>query len=527
MSSGSLPTCPEPDAVAPPPARSPVWLPRLACAGVLTLIVLLSLHFVRFANVNADEGFYLAASQLSGEGWRAYRDFGFTQSPLLSYVNLPWLEACGYDLAGIRLASLGWTLITLLVGIAWLARSAGWTAATVFAGLLLLSPHWLAYGVMGKTYAFAGLTILIAAWSIMGRAPLHVRWAIFLLAAAAGVAARLPTAAFFLPVGFALLTETTRWPNRILWSTATLALAGLTLWLASAGAWEAAWYWTVDFHRESTMVRSFGLRLREFVLLAPVIWIGLVWRYGRPGGLIPRGAIGLGSAMACAVILNLCRPSCYGEYLTPFVPVAAWVAAPALTVFSSRRSFGLACTLVAILGVTLALVFRPALRPTSVIENAALAAAFLRQHVPREQKVIASMPEIPIASGHGVPLELAMGKFALSEGIDPARAATLHVLTPAALLERINDSRTGALALSRAAPWNFAWSVPRYQWLSESAAMSLRAAMESNYEWAYDNDDYVILLRKPVALGDVESGAPMTPSLSSMDPSAQPATMAP
>jgi hypothetical protein len=57
--------------------------------------------------------------------------------------------------------------------------------------------------------------------------------------------------------------------------------------------------------------------------------------------------------------------------------------------------------------------------------------------------------------------------------------------------------------------------------------MSLRAAMESNYEWAYDNDDYVILLRKPVALGDVESGAPMAPSLSSMDPSAQPATMAP
>src|SRR5882757_7722129 len=57
----------------------------LAVAAVV-LVAALGLLFVVRGELNADEGWYLYASRLVYRGQLPYRDFSFTQMPLLPYV---------------------------------------------------------------------------------------------------------------------------------------------------------------------------------------------------------------------------------------------------------------------------------------------------------------------------------------------------------------------------------------------------------------------------------------------------------
>src|SRR5688500_14780337 len=110
----------------------------LLAAGVA--LFALALWFVLHGVLNADEGFYLAASNLVSQGYQPYHDFGYTQAPLFPYVNLIWLDVFGHTLAGQRLAGLAWTLLMLASGITWLKRRFSWGVAALFVVLLLGAP---------------------------------------------------------------------------------------------------------------------------------------------------------------------------------------------------------------------------------------------------------------------------------------------------------------------------------------------------------------------------------------------------
>lgn len=65
------------------------------------------LYFVLYRKINLDEGWYLWASKLVYEGQLLYRDFAYTQTPLLPYVYGAWQLIAGEGvLAGRLLTSL-------------------------------------------------------------------------------------------------------------------------------------------------------------------------------------------------------------------------------------------------------------------------------------------------------------------------------------------------------------------------------------------------------------------------------------
>lgn len=61
-----------------------LWRMLTICG--LAVFVFSSLAFLLLGRVNADEGWYLYASQLVFRGKVPYRDFAYTQTPLLPYV---------------------------------------------------------------------------------------------------------------------------------------------------------------------------------------------------------------------------------------------------------------------------------------------------------------------------------------------------------------------------------------------------------------------------------------------------------
>jgi hypothetical protein len=140
-----------------------------AVAGIVAVaaVVLtagLGLLFVVRGALNADEGWYLYASRLVYRGQLPYRDFSFTQMPLLPYVyGLVQLVKPSLYLG--RLVSVAFTIgaVALCVRVAW--REANrYGAATV--GLLCLAAPTAIYNLtLTKTYAIVAffLAALLAA----------------------------------------------------------------------------------------------------------------------------------------------------------------------------------------------------------------------------------------------------------------------------------------------------------------------------------------------------------------------------
>ena len=86
-----------------------LWVP-VALLPALTLAPLAALRFV-----DVDEGSYAAAASLALDGVVPYRDFLYTQTPLLPYVYGAWAEVLGEHWLVIRSLSLALGLVTALL----------------------------------------------------------------------------------------------------------------------------------------------------------------------------------------------------------------------------------------------------------------------------------------------------------------------------------------------------------------------------------------------------------------------------
>ena len=88
-------------------------LTGVAAAWILAVVVAVfsSVLAVWWGGVNQDEGWYLYAARLVGEGKVPYRDFFFTQGPILPYIYsaLPI-----HGLLSGRLATIGFSLFSVL-----------------------------------------------------------------------------------------------------------------------------------------------------------------------------------------------------------------------------------------------------------------------------------------------------------------------------------------------------------------------------------------------------------------------------
>jgi len=133
--------------------------PGGAVAGALVLALYAGVAWHRF--LDGDEGFYLVAARLVGEGKHLYRDFFFLQMPALPHVVAGWLAlvGSGWHEARMLAATLAGA-IGVLVYVAVLRstgrRSAAASALVLFAG----SGFSLGWFTTVKTYGLGEVLLL-------------------------------------------------------------------------------------------------------------------------------------------------------------------------------------------------------------------------------------------------------------------------------------------------------------------------------------------------------------------------------
>ena len=192
-----------PHPAGPAPRRRPHWTDRLGpWKGPYQLVwfavLALALANVWFGPLNQDEGWYLLAAQNVDRGLMPYRDFFYSQGPVLPYAY-GWIAAA-WSGAGV----LGGRLVTAVFGFlstVFFALVAGELArrrdpdafgpAFFLAFVLLgLSPDWAYFTAIPKTYALGsfflalGFGLSLGAPGVPNRRGSAIAGACFALAAA-------------------------------------------------------------------------------------------------------------------------------------------------------------------------------------------------------------------------------------------------------------------------------------------------------------------------------------------------------
>ena len=183
---------------------------------------------VWMGGLNQDEGWYLYAANLVAEGKMPYRDFFYTQGPLLPIVYSAFTWVWGaFGVLGARVFTLGLGVAGIVFAAALARRLAPEGAkgdAALYAVLLLgANLYHIYYVTIPKTYALAGLFIIMGFYlaSFLVRGQRKIPGALFGLcsglcfAFAAGT--RISTGAILCVVGMWLLLSK-RWRDLVFFS---------------------------------------------------------------------------------------------------------------------------------------------------------------------------------------------------------------------------------------------------------------------------------------------------------------------
>lgn len=179
-------------------------------AMALAASLILGAAAVWMGGLNQDEGWYLYAANLVADGLVPYRDFAYTQGPVLPFVYAPFAPIWQtFGLLGARLFTLSLGLCGILLAMALARRlvpeARRNTAALVVFFLLATNLYHLYYVAIPKTYALASLFVL-AGFFLLTVAQRHAIAALgagLCLALAAGT--RLSLGAILPVVGIGLL----------------------------------------------------------------------------------------------------------------------------------------------------------------------------------------------------------------------------------------------------------------------------------------------------------------------------------
>jgi MFS family permease len=512
------------------------WIVGLGICAVALYVVLGAMNLY-FGDLNQDEGWYLYSARRVHEGALPYRDFAFTQGPMLPLAYSladPLVDRWG--VAGGRLFSAALGFVAALAA-AWLAaraapRGSGAVAALLAFILIAGNVYQSYFTTVVKTYSLCALFLaagLLAASFARGRGGGSAAvLSGVLLALAAGTR---HSAGAALPVVFLWLLLKRREVGGARW----LAFAvGGALGLAAVAvpfllvAREQFWFAMVEYHSGRSaggllpaLVYKAGFisRFVQAFFVPACIGAALVlWRRWKAGSLgvtlpSPAAPAGFGPALwwtgLAVTLVHLAAPFPYEDYQVFVFPVlAAALAASAVRCMmrgeaSAARAAPNGARQGALTGWALATVFIASVAASfsspvnqawfvrgrdriwwKLKEKPALVqlqqvAAWIAEQAGFDTLLLTQDTYLAVEAGMSVPPGLEMGPFSYFPDMPRDRAERLRVLNRELLAELLAGSPARIAAFSG---YGLAIRSPEVAELTEEEQEALWGVVESRYE---------------------------------------------
>lgn len=456
-------------------------------------------YYRLYGETNADEGFYAIAARAAMRGKIPFRDFSYTQMPLLPYLNGLAMTALGFGLDMQRCINITWGSLGLVAIVLSLRQRYGqWGPGLIAAFGVAASPNFDAFQAMGKTYAAAGCFVACAFGSVLLRGPVIRRAAAFAIFATFAVGIRSTTVLPLAGAALALLVQCPAWREQATVCGLVVGIGAIVLLPFFALAPAQFWFFNVTYHLTSQMVRALQPRIVEWWVCGP---LSVLLAVTGLAGSVPllRGRhwtellLLLGAVLGS--VLPLLPAQAYGEYVVPSMLVtgAAGVAALWATGEGMRFSFRYVVWVLPLLVLLHPLPTAGAQRTEGPF---VAAAEFVRERAP-PGPILATIPIVAVEAGREVMPGTEMSPFAVMGPQDAAIAKRLHLATLNELTSTVRSRTPAAIVrLVGNAMWNFRWQVPSLSGQPDALYEAFEREINANYVRAYSVNNVEVLLRR-------------------------------
>jgi hypothetical protein len=435
---------------------------------LLCLATLLFLFFYR--HINLDEGWYLWASKSVYAGKVLYRDFAYTQTPLLPYVYGLIQKLTGVGLVEGRLTTMVFALLAWGISSGCARKLAGPWAAVLCLLLLGSSFYAAAHFVYTATYALTALWLALALYVALPPtfSSETVRNAVAVLFFCCAVATRLSVLVAFVPFGlYLILSSRDRTQAALtLGSSALIASALLfgPFWVLGG---EQMRYSILEFHTEGalgyathlfTVLSVLRFTLIDFAVPLGIAALGLFWALRRarplPAGRWPWLVM---AGMVLSLFAVHLLPRTTGSYYNSMqMPLLAVLAAVIVTPRLARLNRGSAIALLLGLlilngGLQIGGILREDLvniPPYNRMQEVREAVAFLRTYTARGDLLLTFNTHLALEADLDLPAGMEMAIFSYHPTWTDQQAQAYGGINNNRLLALLNDPGVAAVALT-------------------------------------------------------------------------------
>jgi hypothetical protein len=484
----------------------------LGLALVLLVYAVIASYYRQVVMMAPDESFYTLAARLVWEGKLPYRDFAYTQTPHLPYLNGALLHLTGFGLDAHRAITSAWGgLGLLLMMLALRVRLGKWEPALVAGFLMATAPRWVSLQATAVWCGPAGALTAGALLAALWPGPVWRRAVPFALCGTLAIGCRLSVAPTVALLTLPLLLEAGSW-RRALGVLGLCLGTGLVLFAPFAAADPGSFRFCVwQFHQESSIPRAFEAQVLQWwnmgpaALLTGIAGLAGAWNLfrGRHHALLALSLAGL-----AGVVVPMIPESAWGVYIAAGVPLfaAAGVAAiwshPAAAAHPSRRVLWL-------LPAINLLFMLPPENAEGAATDAEEVAAYIERHV-EPGPLLTPAGIVAVEAGRAVLPGTELGTFsAMLPGMEQ-RAARHRMTTLADLARRVRLREPAAIVrMIEPEPWvvwNFRWALPEMRDQPIEAVHDFEDAVAEAYRPVWAAGTMEVLVRRREPAGEARRG---------------------
>ncbi len=462
---------------------------------VLGVYLVLAVFYLNRSVMSPDESFYAMAAFRVMQGELPYRDFGYTQMPLLPYINGALMKLVGFGFVEQRAINLVWGALGILVVIFSVrSRLHRWEPGFAAAFLVAAAPHWTVLQAMGVAHGAAGCFLVVAASCVIAPMPWMRRAGLIGLFGVLSVGCRLSVAPVVVILCLVPVFEATGFKKRLIAIAIPLGLSLIIIGLFFLASPENGWFYIWEYHVSSRYSPRSLTRALEWWRTAPAAIVVLVAGLATSMRLLRQRShtvLALLIAALLGVAALMVLKSAYGNYITPVLPVAAMAGVVAVWRVGLSMRWPMS-RIVWVLPTLSLLLPLPAVEINPSADSIREVADFISENVP-PGPLLTPLPIIAIEAGRDVIPGTEMGVFSVMHPRDLVRARDLNLVTLPTLKDLINRQVPAAMVrLKGDSYWNFAWQVPAIDLQPSAAYIEFVQAGTKSYRDVYVGEDFVV-----------------------------------
>jgi hypothetical protein len=446
--------------------------------------------------VNADEGFYAYASFAVMQGQVPYRDFAYTQMPVLPYLQGAVMSFSGFGIRQQRWVNVCLGALSLALGIAMWNRLklhpvTSWALIMAWCSCGPL----IYYNTIGKTYAMAQLLIVATGGCLLLKTSPGIKLLLLSLAGTLTLGCRLTMAPAVLILWIGLVVLHRKQMSWLL----LLCVPLLTVLVILGPFFFAdplnAIYWNWTYHLQSIMPPHDSLVLLESFYIVPAIALLVIVGISilackRETLRTPAGWIFLAGLIGW--LLSVSLPATFIDYAIPCLPLLIVGFGLLLKqVHLPTSALGLG-SLILLAAITVGVVKTPRFIAKGYLEAVDRTVGFVQANTKPTDVILTSMPEIPLEAGHPIFPGLELGKFAVTAEMDDKTADDRKIITFNQLFLAIERRSAPVIVLSGVHSWNFGWSIPSIRPLTPDYYLKFAELLLRNYDCVGANEYFLV-----------------------------------